>query len=73
VGVGLAVAGLLILGYATRLHRTGGVPASSPVRTGPSWAYQAVSDLSVLLPEPAQLRPAAANSARMTDWADLGR
>ena len=43
------------------------------MRTGPSWAYQAVSDLSVLLPEPAQLRPAAANSARMTDWADLGR
>ncbi|MEX5304156.1 MFS transporter [Kocuria sp. CPCC 205258] len=73
VGVGLAVAGLLILGYATRLHRTGGVPASSPVRTGPSWAYQAVSDLSVLLPEPAQLRPAVANSARMTDWVDLGR
>ncbi|MFI7495031.1 MFS transporter [Kocuria sp. M4R2S49] len=73
VGVGLAVAGLLILGYAARLHRAGDAPASSPVRTGPSWASLAVADLQVLLPEPAHPRPALAGSARTTSWADLGR
>ncbi|MFI7579285.1 MFS transporter [Kocuria sp. M1N1S27] len=73
VGVGLAVAGLLVLGYATRLHRTGTAPVSSPVDTRSPLAVRTFSGLVVLLPEPALAGPVPANSARTMDWVDLGR
>jgi DHA1 family inner membrane transport protein len=73
VGVGLAVAGLLLLGQAVRMHRGDDAPAFLPVRGLSTWPSRALSTMVVLLPETAPVDPVLVNSARTTRWADLGR
>jgi DHA1 family inner membrane transport protein len=73
VGVGLAVAGVLILGYAVRTSRTGRSTGTAPAATSPRWSVHAFSTLVVFLPDTAYLEPASQTGPRRMDWADLGR
>ncbi|MUN62110.1 MFS transporter [Kocuria sediminis] len=71
VGVGLALAGLLILAYAVRMQRSGAAPARTPARAVSSWPARTFGTLVVLLPETAPPGPAPASSSRTASWSEL--
>ncbi|GEO91560.1 MFS transporter [Kocuria flava] len=64
VGVGLALAGLLVLGHAVRRQREGTDATPAPVRAPAGWTSRALGSLVVLLPEALTPEPAAPRGAR---------